>query len=197
MKKLFPILDLETTGLVVEPGDIMEVSVNIMTIDLESVETYTSAVTCGRDVLTRMNDWALKTHTESGLLFECLDRNKSKPLRTIEAEVVSLFTKHFKDQKVVLVGNSIHFDRKFIDRYMPDLSQHLHYRMLDVSAIWEFLGTFYDLKRPDNGPVVHRGVPDTRGSAKLLQQAKDTIAIATMARSLDKYPEDCIQCGAV
>ena len=167
----FPILDLETTGLTVNPGAILEVSVTIMDTNFETYEEYTSAVYHGSDYLDPLlNDWARKTHTESGLLAECCDFCNTPSLQRVEHEVINLLNRHFPNEKVTLVGNSIHFDRKFIDAYMPDLSKNLNYRMLDVSALWEYMRIFHGINRPDNGPIVHRGLPDTRGSAKLLKQ---------------------------
>ena len=31
--------------------------------------------------------------------------------------------------------NSVNFDKNFIDKYMPKISEYLHYRILDVSSI--------------------------------------------------------------
>lgn len=173
----FTILDLETTGLSANPGGILEVSVTIADTEFNTQEEFTSAVrTSAREVGPLMNEWAQKTHTESGLLADCYGTN-SLPLNEIETKVIALLDKHFPNEKPVLVGNSIHFDRKFIDLYMPALSNRLHYRMLDVSGLWEYMRIFHGLKRPDNGPIVHRGLPDTRGSAKLLQQFNEYVKI--------------------
>lgn len=34
-------------------------------------------------------------------------------------------------------GNSVHADKKFLDKYMPQFMRHLHYRIIDVSTIKE------------------------------------------------------------
>ena len=52
------------------------------------------------------------------------------------AEFFRVFTQVVKDRPV-LAGNSIHLDRRFIRRYMPQLDTRLHYRMVDVSTIKE------------------------------------------------------------
>ena len=36
-----------------------------------------------------------------------------------------------------LAGNTIHMDKRFLDKYMPRLMQHLHYRIVDVSSVKE------------------------------------------------------------
>jgi len=37
----------------------------------------------------------------------------------------------------VFVGNSVHADKKFLDKYMPQFMRHLHYRIIDVSTVKE------------------------------------------------------------
>lgn len=34
-------------------------------------------------------------------------------------------------------GNSVHADKKFLDKFMPQFMRHLHYRIIDVSTIKE------------------------------------------------------------
>jgi len=34
-------------------------------------------------------------------------------------------------------GNSVHADKKFLDKFMPQFMYHLHYRIIDVSTIKE------------------------------------------------------------
>lgn len=36
-----------------------------------------------------------------------------------------------------LTGNSVHADKRFLDKYMPQFMYHLHYRIIDVSTIKE------------------------------------------------------------
>jgi oligoribonuclease len=63
---------------------------------------------------------------------------------------------------IYLAGNSIHQDRKFIEREMPLLNSKLHYRMLDISA-WKivFAEKFgVEYKKPE----VHRALDDIEGS---------------------------------
>lgn len=34
-------------------------------------------------------------------------------------------------------GNSVHADKRFLDKYMSQFMRHLHYRIVDVSTIKE------------------------------------------------------------
>jgi oligoribonuclease len=40
-----------------------------------------------------------------------------------------------------LGGNSVNVDRQFIEKYLPSVGNHLHYRTIDVSTIKE-VGVF-------------------------------------------------------
>ena len=53
----------------------------------------------------------------------------------LDDKLAEITLAHFKKKNpVVICGNSISQDRKFIDRYLPKFSERLHYRMLDVSS---------------------------------------------------------------
>ena len=55
--------------------------------------------------------------------------------RTVENELLAFIDQHFAaDTPVLLAGNSIHQDRRFIMNEWPRLDARLHYRMLDVTA---------------------------------------------------------------
>lgn len=172
----FPILDLETTGLEHKTGQgtILEISVVIADTEFNVHEEYTAVLPIDTMIFGYMNDWARKTHTESGLVKECMDATKS--IGEVENEVLALLDRHF-GKEAILTGNSIHFDRRFLREHMSRLDQRLHYRMLDVSALWEWLRMFKGVSRPDLGPVAHRGIPDTRGSLKLLQLFGEKVSV--------------------
>ena len=66
----------------------------------------------------------------------------------------------------LLAGNSIHTDRIFLTRYMPAITDHLHYRLVDVSTVKELSRRWYpDLMgdAPEKGGA-HRALADIRES---------------------------------
>ena len=76
--------------------------------------------------------------------------------------------KHFDTSKpVLLAGNSIHQDRRFIANEWSRVETKLHYRMLDVSA-WKvvFEGKY---KKRFSKPENHRALDDIRGSIQELE----------------------------
>lgn len=92
------------------------------------------------EVIATSSLWALKTHTDSGLIKEV----KSSNTTLNDAELMII--QHLKslginsyDRKektgAVFAGNSIMFDRSYIMCQMPLLHEYLHYRQLDISAL--------------------------------------------------------------
>lgn len=131
MKYLFW-LDMEMTGLEVENHKILEAAVSVTDWNLTPLKTFSTAVYQADEELRKMDDWCLKTHTASGLLKRISEGMKEAVLDSALLELVGDY--YLADEKVVLCGNSISQDRKFIDRYLPRFAARLHYRMLDVSS---------------------------------------------------------------
>ncbi|QOR39626.1 oligoribonuclease [Billgrantia diversa] len=129
-------IDLEMTGLEPERERIIEVATLITDSDLNLIaEGPVLAVHQSDDLLAAMDDWNQKTHGESGLV----ERVKQSRIDTAEAERQTL---EFLQQYVVsgsspMCGNSVHQDRRFLEREMPGLLGFFHYRNLDVSTLKE------------------------------------------------------------
>src|SRR5690606_9709377 len=89
----------------------------------------------------RMNDVVRGMHTTSGLLEE-LDAG----LEMAEAQRRVLdYVRQWapEPRKAPLAGNSVGTDRTFLARDMPELVDHLHYRIIDVSSIKELARRWY------------------------------------------------------
>ena len=129
-------IDLEMTGLEPDKERIIEVSTLITDAQLNVVaEGPVIAVKQPDSLLAGMDEWNQKTHGESGMVA----RVKASTIETKEAERQTL---DFLRQYVVagsspMCGNSIHQDRRFLEREMPDLWAFFHYRNLDVSTVKE------------------------------------------------------------
>ena len=81
----------------------------------------------------------------------------------VENDLIDFIGRHFDDETpVILAGNSIHMDRRFIVAQWPRLDARLHYRMLDVSAWKVVFEGKYKKKFPK--PEEHRALGDIRGS---------------------------------
>ncbi|NDL69560.1 oligoribonuclease [Vreelandella alkaliphila] len=129
-------IDLEMTGLDPNKERIIEVATLITDADLNVVaEGPVIAVKQPDSQLAQMDEWNQKTHGESGLVA----RVKASTVSTAEAEQQTLdFLRHYVvSGSSPMCGNSIHQDRRFLEREMPALLNFFHYRNLDVSTLKE------------------------------------------------------------
>ena len=129
-------IDLEMTGLDPEVNRIIEIA-TIVTDKFLNVlaEGPVLAVHQSDELLALMDDWNTKQHNGSGLV----DRVKASEITDAQAEAQTLeFLKEYVPAgKSPMCGNSIHQDRRFLHRYMPELEAYFHYRHLDVSTVKE------------------------------------------------------------
>mgnify|MGYP003876480911 CR=1 FL=1 len=167
MKRLFWI-DLEMTGLDENVDHILEVAVVITDIDFKPLDQYHRVVFQPKEVVDGMNDWCKKTHGESGLTAAI---PSGTPLATVEKEMVALIEKHFggpgpRSERVVLCGNSVGNDKRFVDKYLPLVAKRLHYRLIDVSSFKEVFREKYSVEFKKGNS--HRAVDDIHESIKEL-----------------------------
>jgi oligoribonuclease len=133
------------TGLDDAIDRILEVAAVVTDLDFKSLEEFDRVVHQPPEVLEKMDAWCKKTHGASGLTEKV---KTGEPLAKVEADLISLLDRHFpkKEDKVVLAGNSVGNDRRFIDRYMPAFAKRLHYRLIDVSSFKEVFRQKYGVK---------------------------------------------------
>lgn len=86
-----------------------------------------------------MGEWCQKQHGKTGLTAAC--RRSDVSLEMAEKQMVEFLKQHVPKKACPLAGNSIHCDKKFLEKYMPSFVDHLHYRIIDVSSI---KGVFQD-----------------------------------------------------
>lgn len=166
-------IDLEMTGLDPVEDRIMEIAAIVTNWDFKEIAQYEAAVLVGpRLVEKRMlkgpaaTFWETIPETRDALIAQNTASGRSA--RTIENEILGFIDEHFPaDIPVILAGNSIHQDRKFIEHQWPRLNDRLHYRMLDVTA-WKlvFEGKY---GKKFAKQEAHRALDDIRGSIEELQ----------------------------
>jgi oligoribonuclease len=170
-------IDLEMTGLDVERHRIVELAVLVTDAQLAVLaDGLDLVVHQSPDVLNEMDDFVRKMHTKSGLLAE-IERS------TLELDAAGTQAIEYIRQFVPeagtapMCGNSIGVDRRFLDRYLPELDRYLHYRSLDVSSLKELCRRWYPnvyQKRPGKAET-HRALDDIRESVAELRYYRDTI----------------------
>ena len=164
MKHFFWV-DLEMTGLDDVKDVILEVAAVITDLDLKPLEEFHRVVFQPQETLDRMDDWCKRTHGASGLTAAV---PKGTPLAEVDAALVEVVNKHFPaNERVVLVGNSISNDQRFINRYMPLLAARLHYRVIDVSSFKEIFRDKWGIQIQKKN--AHRAVGDIHESIKELE----------------------------
>lgn len=163
-------IDLEMSGLDEKQHRILEVGVIITDLDFKEIDTYHRIVYQPQAILDAMDDWCTKTHGASGLTKAVAT---GTPEGQVEKELCALVDKHYpaavkeKDKKVVLCGNSVGNDKRFLDAQMPELAKRLHYRIVDVSSFKEVFKSKWkiELKKGDK----HRAVDDIHASIEELK----------------------------
>ncbi len=171
-------MDLEMTGLDVEKEVIVEIAVLASSAStLEPLDAGLSVVVAQpAEALAGMSDFVRQMHERSGLLTEI--ETNGIPLEEAGRKVLEYIKGHVPEPRTVpLCGNSIGMDRRFLDRYLPEIEQHLHYRSIDVSSIKELCRRWYRepfTSRPEKADD-HRALPDIQASIVELRYYRETI----------------------
>lgn len=153
------------TGLDEKTDTILEVAVVITDTDLKPLHEYSRVVYQPQSVLDGMNDWCKENHGRSGLTAAVPG---GTPLDQVEKELLAVANQFYRPgDKIVLVGNSVGNDRRFIDQYLKEFSKRLHYRLIDVSSFKEVYRDIYNIKFDKKN--AHRAVDDIHESIKELQ----------------------------
>ena len=128
-------IDCEMTGLEPERHVIVEIAALVTDANLNVLgEGVDIVVHASETELAQMDDFVTKMHAKSGLDQEI--RASKTNVADAEQAVLDYIRQWVPEPRTApLAGNSIASDRKFIHRYMPELDQHLHYRMIDVSSL--------------------------------------------------------------
>ncbi len=163
-------VDLEMTGISPDDDLILEVAAIATDWQFNEIATYHGIIKnrpseMKEKMLANASFWDANPESRDGLFKQ---NTKGKALLTVEKELLSFVDKNFEPKTpVLLAGNSIHMDRRFIITNWPKLDSRLHYRMLDVSA-WKvvFEGKF---KKKFAKPDAHRALDDIRGSIEELK----------------------------
>ena len=129
-------MDLEMTGLEPERDVIIEIATIVTDGNLNLIaEGPVMAVYQPAILLDAMDEWNTRTHGNSGLVERV--SNSTITCRDAEQKTLAFLRQHLKAGTSPLCGNSIHQDRRFLVKYMPELEAFFHYRNLDVSTLKE------------------------------------------------------------
>lgn len=152
-------LDAENDGLIEVAALVTDSELNILGDGVDVVIKPTA------EALAQMGDFVRNMHTSSKLIDE-LDAGIT--LEEAQAQVLAYIREHVPvANKAPLAGNSVGTDRVFLARDMPELVEHLHYRVIDVSTIKELARRWY--------PRAYFQAPAKTGNHRALGDIQDSI----------------------
>lgn len=159
-------IDCEMTGLDLGADALVEVAAVVTDSELRVLGGGVDVVVRPpEEALAQMNDFVRAMHTTSGLLDELA---AGTTLEDAQAQVLDYVRTWVPEpSKAPLAGNSVGTDKTFLDRDMPDLVAHLHYRVIDVSSIKELARRWY--------PRVYFASPRKNGGHRALADILESI----------------------
>lgn len=168
--------DLETTGLVPGRDAILEFACILAADDREGdmsiIEEFTGVLRFTREARDRVlpDQFVQKMHEANGLWAEC--EASDTTLAEVEEFFLETFADGGKKKGIVLAGNSVHFDHKFLCAHMPKFAGCLSHRVFDVStlsaAAMAWIGDFQPTRAKG-----HRALPDIRASLDTARRCRE------------------------
>ncbi|SDJ37777.1 oligoribonuclease [Frankineae bacterium MT45] len=181
-------IDCEMTGLELSHDALIEIAVVVTDAELNVLDEGLDIIINAPDaVLDNMVPFVRDMHANSGLTDEV--RASTVGMADAEQQVLAYIKKHIPEAKSApLCGNSIATDRGFLARDMPELDEHLHYRMIDVSSVKELAKRWYPrvyFAQPAKG-LAHRALADILESIQELQYYRSTVFVPQPGPSSDE-----------
>lgn len=137
------------------------------------------AIRTPKPVLDAMGEWCVKQHGASGLTVACLDPTISRDHADVRAAILAYVVDRVPDKRVAcLAGNTVHADAVFLRKEAPELLEHLHYRIVDVSSVKEMVRRWYGGDAVwGKGKASHRALDDIRDSIAELKHYRQTVFV--------------------
>lgn len=159
-------IDCEMTGLDNVQDALVEVAAVVTDSELNVLgEGVDVLIAPPAAALEQMGDFVRTMHTTSGLLDELAG---GTTLADAQEQVLAYIRQWVPDAgKAPLAGNSVGTDKVFLERDMPELVAHLHYRIIDVSSIKELARRWY--------PRVYFASPKKNGGHRALADILESI----------------------
>lgn len=126
-------IDLEMSGLDWKNDVILEAAVVITDANLNVIVQGPNIIIHQPDsILDSMNPWCMEVHGKSGLIQA--SKQSTITLEQAEDEILNFLQLHCEKNNAALCGNTVWFDKLFLQKDMPKIVDFLHYRIVDVTA---------------------------------------------------------------
>jgi len=126
-------IDTETTGLDYKKEALLEIAIVVTDSDLNVLAQYESIIKTPKRKLRRMDDYVTTMHAKTGLLAELPSAELT--MKQVEDTILKGLDELGLTKKLLLGGNSVHFDRRMLETRMPRLMARFTHQNLDVSSI--------------------------------------------------------------
>jgi len=161
-------VDLEMTGLDVFHDDtILEMACVVTDGELNTViEGPDLCIYHTEEQLAKMDGWCQKHHRESGLVDRV--QKSSYSVQKVQSIMLDFIKEHVPTARTApLAGNSVYNDKMFLMKFMPKFTNHLHYRLVDVSSVKELCRRWY--------PTSYASAPAKQGTHRALTDIRESI----------------------
>ena len=172
-------IDCEMTGLDTTNDALIEVACLVTDAELNILgEGVSVVIRPPAGAIEAMGDFVRQMHTTSGLID---DLDAGVTMEEAQARVLEYVRAHVPAAgKAPLAGNTVGMDKMFLERDMPELMAHLHYRVVDVSSLKELVRrwyprVFFQAPAKTGG---HRALGDIEDSIRELRYYRRTILVA-------------------
>lgn len=186
-------LDFETTGLSPIHNRLLEVGWTLTNDDLGPIHTpedevQSVLITPSQETWAQLEEFNshFDMHLKNGLYDDLLQGEGTVQLEDAEDMILADIEKSGGDH-FIIAGSGVHFDKAFIEFWMPRLAAKLHYRLFDMSTIKRFLKTvgIEDVISTETHRAAQDVVEALRNARlwqRLLNDALDAYAFGTALR---------------
>jgi oligoribonuclease len=166
-------IDVETNGTDCEKNVLLEVACLVTDLELNILDEtgYESVIwypeSCIDELKSKTDPYVVDMHTKTGL-WDRLSQGTMK--HRVETELLEYIRNFIPEPKTArLGGNSITLDRNFINKNLPSVGDHLHYRSIDVSTVAGLSQYWTESKIQYRKKTVHSAFSDIRESIEELK----------------------------
>ena len=168
-------IDVETSGLDPRSDLLLEVACVITDGQFQVLDTFHSLVRHGWLTVANANEAAdpevVAMHDATGL-WSKLRCGFGLPVAVVDRDLAALLGEYPVEGGIWLGGNSTHFDRGFIEAYLPRSAALLSRRCLDMTSVLAFLELSHLDDVPEKGPRPHSAMGDIE---ECLREARDAM----------------------